>query len=97
MTFRLHRPRIEAPSKSLRRHRASAYATFAYSAYVSKPTTLPEHVTHYHLLKQGIIMFEYLRNMGALRQARNQIVALPIRIPDSDGAPARVIAMEEAG
>ena len=45
MTFRLHRPRIEAPSKSLRRHRASAYATFAYSAYVSKPTTLPEHVT----------------------------------------------------
>jgi kynurenine formamidase len=62
-----------------------------------KRPPLPEHVTHYHLLKQGIIMFEYLRNMGALRQARNQIVALPIRIPDSDGAPARVIAMEEAG
>ena len=62
-----------------------------------KRPALPEHVTHYHLLKQGIIMFEYLRNMGALRQARNQIVALPIRIPDSDGAPARVIAMEEEG
>ena len=58
---------------------------------------LPEHVTHYHLLKQGVIMFEYLRNMGALRQARNQVIALPIRIPDSDGAPARVIAMEAEG
>jgi kynurenine formamidase len=40
-------------------------------------------------------MFEYLCNMGALRRARNQVVGLPIRIPDSDGAPARVIAVEE--
>ena len=56
---------------------------------------LPEHVTHFHLLKRGVIMFEYLCNMGALTQARNQVVGLPIKIPDSDGAPARVIAMEE--
>jgi arylformamidase len=55
---------------------------------------LPEHVTHYHLLARGIIMFEYLCNMGALREPRNEVVALPIRIPDSDAAPARVIATE---
>ncbi|MDW8314674.1 MAG: cyclase family protein [Rhodovarius sp.] len=55
---------------------------------------LPEHVTHYHLLARGVIMFEYLCNMGALRQPRNEVIALPIRLPDADGAPARVIAIE---
>ena len=56
---------------------------------------LPEHVTHFHLLARGIIMFEYLCNMGALKQARNQMIGLPVKIPDSDGAPARVIAIED--
>ena len=56
---------------------------------------LPEHVTHYHLLRHGIVMFEYLCNMGALTQMRNEMVALPIRLPDCDGAPARVIAIED--
>ena len=58
---------------------------------------LEEQVTHFHLLKRGVIMFEYLRNTGALRAARSLVVALPIRLPDSDGAPARVIAIEEDG
>jgi arylformamidase len=57
---------------------------------------LPEHVTHYHLLQQGVIMFEYLCNMGALSEPRNHVIALPIRIPDSDGAPARVVVSEDA-
>jgi len=56
---------------------------------------LPEHVTHYHLLARGVIMFEYLCNTGALRAARSTFVGLPIKLPDSDGAPARVIVMEE--
>lgn len=57
---------------------------------------LEEQPTHWHLLKLGgIIMFEYLRNTGALRLPRSLVVALPIRLPDSDGAPARVIAIEE--
>lgn len=51
-------------------------------------------MTHYHLLARGIIMFEFLCNMGALRQPRNQVIGLPIRLPDADGAPARVIAKE---
>ena len=61
-----------------------------------KRPPLPEHVTHFHLLARGVIMFEYLCNMGALRQARNRVIGLPIKLPDSDGAPARVIVMEEA-
>ena len=32
---------------------------------------------------------------GAPRQARNQVIGLPIKPPDSDGAPARVIVMQE--
>jgi arylformamidase len=60
-----------------------------------KRPPLPEHVTHFHLLKQGVIMFEYLCNTAALRQARSFVVALPVKLPDSDGAPARVIAIEE--
>ena len=60
-----------------------------------KRPPLPEHVTHWHLLRRGIVMFEYLCNMGALRQARNQVIGLPVKLPDSDGAPARVIAIED--
>lgn len=58
---------------------------------------LEQHVTHYHLLRRGIVMIEYLCNLGALRRPRNEVVALPIRLPDADGAPARVIAIEEEG
>jgi len=42
-------------------------------------------------------MFEYLRNIGALRQVRNQVIALRIRIPDSDGAPARLRCSKNYG
>jgi len=61
-----------------------------------KRPPLPEHVTHYHLLARGIIMFEYLCNMGALTQPRNTVIGLPLKLPDSDGAPARVVVMEDA-
>ena len=42
-------------------------------------------------------MFEYLANTGRLQAPRNFFVGLPISLPDSDGAPARVIAIEEDG
>jgi arylformamidase len=41
-------------------------------------------------------MFEYLCNMGAMTQPRNTVIGLPLKLPDSDGAPARVIVMEDA-
>ena len=59
-----------------------------------KRPPLPEHPTHYHLLRNGIIMFEYLRNMVAIEGERTFFVGLPLKLPDSDGAPARAIAID---
>ena len=42
-------------------------------------------------------MFEYLRNMGAIKGARTFFVGLPLKLPDSDGAPARAIAIDGLG
>ncbi len=62
-----------------------------------KRPPLPEHVTHHRLLARGVIMFEYLCNTGALRAPRALFVGLPVKLPGSDGAPARVIVIEEDG
>ncbi|MAG97670.1 MAG: cyclase family protein [Alphaproteobacteria bacterium] len=52
-----------------------------------------DFVSHDVLLRNGVILIEYLCNMGALEQDRVMLVALPMKIPDSDGAPSRVIAL----
>lgn len=54
-----------------------------------------ENVTHQILLKRGVIMMEYLCNMSAIQQPRCQVIALPLKVPGADGAPARIIAVEE--
>jgi len=54
-----------------------------------------ENVTHQILLKRGVIMMEYLCNMTAIRGERCQVYALPLKVPDADGAPSRIIAIEE--
>lgn len=54
-----------------------------------------EAVTHQILLKRGVIMMEYLCNMTAIRGERCEVYALPLKVPDADGAPARIIAIEE--
>lgn len=54
-----------------------------------------DHVTHWELLRHGVIMFEYLCNMHALQTPRPEVIALPVKLPTSDGAPARVIAIED--
>ena len=55
---------------------------------------IEEHVTHDILLRNGIIMIEYLCNMGEISTPFVDLYALPLKIPDADGAPARVIAIE---
>jgi arylformamidase len=55
---------------------------------------LSEFVSHDVLLRAGVIMIEYLCNMSALTRPRTEVFALPLKIPDADGAPARVIARE---
>lgn len=54
-----------------------------------------ESVTHQVLLKRGVVMMEYLCNMTAIRGARCQVYALPLKVPHADGAPARIVAIEE--
>ncbi len=40
-------------------------------------------------------MIEYLCNTAALAGPRTFLCALPLKVPAADGAPARVIAIEE--
>jgi kynurenine formamidase len=55
---------------------------------------IEDHVTHEVLLMNGVIMFEYLCNMTALPGERTFFMGLPLKLPDSDGAPARAVAVE---
>lgn len=50
---------------------------------------------HKNLLNNGIVIVEYLNNTEALDiNKRYEIVALPLKLVGSDGAPSRVIAKE---
>ncbi len=55
---------------------------------------LDEFVTHDILLRDGIILIEYICNTGMLTADRVSFFALPLKIPEADGAPARVIAIQ---
>jgi arylformamidase len=57
---------------------------------------IEENVTHDILLRNGVILIEYLVNTVALTRPRVWFCCLPLKVPNSDGAPARVIAMETA-
>jgi len=55
---------------------------------------MAEQVTHDVLLRAGVIMLEYVCNTLALTRPRSFVCALPLKLMDADGAPARVIAIE---
>jgi arylformamidase len=55
---------------------------------------LAEFVSHDVLLRHDVILIEYVWNFGELRHDRNTVYALPLKLPDADGCPARVIAVE---
>lgn len=59
-----------------------------------KQAPLEEHVTHDILLRNGVILIEYLGNTKAITQPRVWFCCLPLKVPAADGAPARVIAIE---
>jgi arylformamidase len=50
---------------------------------------------HEILLGGDIIIVEGLTNLAALKHEKVQLIALPLKIKDGDGAPARVIAIEK--
>lgn len=56
---------------------------------------LEEFVTHHILLREGVTLIEYICNTSALQDERTYLCALPLKVPDADGAPARVVAIEE--
>jgi kynurenine formamidase len=49
---------------------------------------------HKILLGQGIILVEYLTNLAALRRSEVELLVLPLKVRDGDGAPARCVAIE---
>lgn len=53
-----------------------------------------DQVTHDILLRNGVHMVEYLTNTAELNANRVFLSAAPLKIPGSDGAPARVYAIE---
>jgi kynurenine formamidase len=53
-----------------------------------------ENTTHLALLLHGVLMFEYLCNMMAIRSPRPTFIGLPLKLPDADGAPVRAVAIE---
>ena len=55
---------------------------------------ISDFVTHDVLLRNGVIMIEYLCNLCQLKTPYTQLYALPLKILESDGAPARVIAVQ---
>jgi len=65
--------------------------------YVSgaREPTLDENTTHVELLLKGVPMMEYLCNLTEIRSDRTEFMALPLKIPDCDGAPIRAIAIED--
>lgn len=56
--------------------------------------TIEDFVTHDLLLRRGVVLIEYLCNMGEIDRERVTLYALPLKLPGADGAPARVIAVE---
>ncbi|MGH7042662.1 MAG: cyclase family protein [Acetobacteraceae bacterium] len=56
-----------------------------------------DYVTHQRLLLRGVILIEYLANLMALPAARTFVVCAPLSLIGSDGAPARVLALEGFG
>ena len=56
-----------------------------------------EYVTHQVLLKRGVILIEYLANLLEIPGERSFVVCAPLKLAGSDGAPARVLALEGFG
>lgn len=54
---------------------------------------MAEFVSHDVLLRAGVLLIEYLRNLASIEGPTAQICALPLKVLDADGAPARVVAL----
>ncbi|MEM1160785.1 MAG: cyclase family protein [Pseudomonadota bacterium] len=55
---------------------------------------IAEHVTHDVLLRNNVTLIEYLVNTADVPGPHTFLAALPVKMAGSDGAPARVVAIE---
>ncbi len=53
-----------------------------------------ECVVHHRILGKDIYNIEYVHNLGRITQPRLAVMALPLKLVDLDGAPARVVALQ---
>jgi arylformamidase len=59
---------------------------------------LDDSPIHKKLLEKGIIIIEYLNNTEEIQMDKDyQIIALPLKIRNVDGSPARIILAEKEG
>ena len=49
---------------------------------------------HKALLGRGVVLVEYLCNLRAIQKRDIQLIVLPLKLRDGDGAPARCVAIE---
>jgi kynurenine formamidase len=49
---------------------------------------------HRILLGNGVVLVEYLCNLGALTRPDIELIVLPLKIKDGDGSPVRCVAIE---
>lgn len=54
----------------------------------------PDSPNHKILLGSGVVLVEYLCNLEQVRANTIEFIALPLRLRNADGAPARCIAIE---
>lgn len=59
-----------------------------------KEVPTEEHVTHDVCLRAGITLIEYVVNTAAIPGPRTFLCAAPLKLPNADGAPARIYAIE---
>ncbi len=55
---------------------------------------IEEHCSHHILLRNNVTLIEYLTGVRQVTTPKTFLCALPLNLPDADGAPARVIAMD---
>ena len=58
-----------------------------------KTASMDAFVSHDVLLRNGVILIEYLCNLASIEASRVEFVALPLKLPNADGAPARAVAL----
>ncbi len=59
-----------------------------------KHVPFEQHVTHDICLRAGITLIEYVVNTSALQNPRTFLCAAPLKLPNADGSPARIFAIE---